>query len=896
MSELRTCPQCDAPLPTDAPDGLCPNCLLRMGFESRDDPPADSAHRPTQYQPRSLPPSIEELAAKFPQLDLFEQIGQGGMGVVYKARQKDLDRVIALKILRPDIESDPAFSERFVREARALAKLSHPAIVTVHDFGRIDGFYYFIMEYVEGANLRELERSGKLEPRTALAIVPRICEALQYAHDQGVVHRDIKPENILIDKQGRVKIADFGLAKMIGAVPDGSALTGAWQVMGTPQYMAPEQMQGAHHVDHRADIYSLGVVIYEMLTGELPIGRFPLPSQKALVDVRLDEVVLKALEHEPERRYQRVSEVQTDMESIGGERGPDQKPSTGTAPEVNLWNEFSETFGLLAMVFLAFLLILFGLGLAGVGGTALHEMSAEKLKLGTEVRGSWVFMLRIVGAVVVIAGAAMLIGWYPTSFALLGIGMWLWESPWILAGLGLPWFALGLRVLASMRTEREGGSRKDGSAIGLTAQVALSFLASLALVVYAIFLNQSAWPLLGLISVVAGVFAAECVGWLKKPRVKEAFASRQPNGSGSSATAWDTPSGPSAPTQPAREGSISGSAAPADAPGDPASGELAVSATPRSNSLLLLLLSTGSFVLIGFTMWITQSVWGLLALTVPWFFLSFADDDEEHFPRESLNWVLTICGLETLGLIGFGTWLDQSAWPLVTIIWVLLVFAFGAHPPEDEETDSEAPSDANEGENADSRPDTSTSLLARIQALFGRCWRYCAEHHPGPTRVVLLVMYVAAFILFFSVAAKTERPNTGPPDSRFETTVGFPFPWFEHWSQKGVGGETRVNLLTPAWLFVVVAFTALHLALPIRPSHVPVNVWERPIAHAVIWFLFALAAVLQAFVMEVLFTRPEPHYFPALAMIAIWLVLAFLGIRWVRRTQGDTDDDTPRAP
>jgi serine/threonine protein kinase len=146
--------------------------------------------------------------------------------------------------------------------------------------------------------------------------VPQICEALQYAHDQGVVHRDIKPENILLDKRGQVKIADFGLAKLLGQEAADSALTGSRQVMGTPHYMAPEQMEKPLAVDHRADIYSLGVVFYEMLTGELPLGRFAPPSQRVHVDVRLDEVVFRALEKEPERRYQHASEVKTEVESI----------------------------------------------------------------------------------------------------------------------------------------------------------------------------------------------------------------------------------------------------------------------------------------------------------------------------------------------------------------------------------------------------------------------------------------------------------------------------------------------------------------------------------------------------------------------------------------------------
>ena len=184
------------------------------------------------------------------------------------------------------------------------------------------------MEYVDGLNLRQLEQAGRLSPREALAIVPQICDALQFAHDEGIVHRDIKPENILLDKKGRVKIADFGLAKILGREPDALRLTGAKDVMGTPHYMAPEQIEHPQDVDHRADIYSLGVVFYEMLTGELPLGKFQPPSQKVQVDVRLDEVVLHALEKEPERRYQQASEVKTDVETIAATPEPAQRAIT----------------------------------------------------------------------------------------------------------------------------------------------------------------------------------------------------------------------------------------------------------------------------------------------------------------------------------------------------------------------------------------------------------------------------------------------------------------------------------------------------------------------------------------------------------------------------------------
>ena len=263
------------------------------------------------------PPKPHQLAQHFPQLEILNLVGHGGMGAVYKARQRGLDRMVALKILPPEVGQDPAFAERFSREARALARLSHPNIVVIHDSGNAGGLYYLLMEYVDGVNLREAIQTKELTPAEALAIVPQICEALQYAHDEGVVHRDIKPENILLDKKGRVKIADFGLARLLGQAPDNFTLTGTHQVMGTPRYMAPEQMEGSHEVDHRADIYSLGVVFYEMLTGELPLGRFDAPSRKVQLDVRVDDVVLRTLEKDPLRRYQHASELKTDVEAIG---------------------------------------------------------------------------------------------------------------------------------------------------------------------------------------------------------------------------------------------------------------------------------------------------------------------------------------------------------------------------------------------------------------------------------------------------------------------------------------------------------------------------------------------------------------------------------------------------
>ncbi len=310
METKRICPNCQKALPPDVALGLCPECLIKSGFNTGTDP--GNPGKESGF----VPPPVEELRKLFPQLEIIELIGKGGMGAVYKARQLALDRLVALKILPPGSADDAGFAERFNREARALARLNHPHIVAVHDFGQTGGQPYLLMEFVDGPNLRQVEQAGRLTPEQALEIVPQICEALQFAHNEGVVHRDIKPENILLDKKGRVKITDFGIAKIVGVPAGKVSLTGAKDVLGTPHYMAPEQVEKPATVDHRADIYSLGVVFYELLTGELPLGKFQPPSRKVQMDVRLDEVVLHALEKEPERRYQQASQVKTDVETI----------------------------------------------------------------------------------------------------------------------------------------------------------------------------------------------------------------------------------------------------------------------------------------------------------------------------------------------------------------------------------------------------------------------------------------------------------------------------------------------------------------------------------------------------------------------------------------------------
>ncbi|MGD9126286.1 MAG: serine/threonine-protein kinase [Planctomycetia bacterium] len=304
--EPIVCPECGMPRDPEAAQGLCPGCLLRQAAVETGSWPSSP--------PSGSTPSLEAVQAAFQNLEIIKLIGSGGMGSVFLARQPKLDRYVAVKILAERLARQPEFAERFLREGQLLAKLHHPNIVTVHDIGQAGGFFYLIMEYVAGVNLREAMRAEPLTPEQALVIVPQICEALQFAHQQGVLHRDIKPENILLDTQGRVKIADFGIAKLVDRGKN-TCLTGDGAVLGTLYYMAPEQFESPSTVDHRADIYSLGVVFYELLTGELPIGRFAPPSEKATVDAGLDQVVFKSLERERDRRQQSAEELRTDVKT-----------------------------------------------------------------------------------------------------------------------------------------------------------------------------------------------------------------------------------------------------------------------------------------------------------------------------------------------------------------------------------------------------------------------------------------------------------------------------------------------------------------------------------------------------------------------------------------------------
>jgi serine/threonine protein kinase len=262
-------------------------------------------------------PSPAELARRLPNLEVLELLGSGGMGVVYKGRQPLLDRYVAIKVIRPDSDTDGAFQERFLREGRALAKLRHPFIVTVFDIQQAGDLYCLVMEYVEGSSLRQLlqEGNGSITERRTLDYVPQITEALQHAHEAGVVHRDIKPENVLVDTRGRIRLVDFGLATLFGPSAPARAPDDD-RVAGTLRYMAPEQISTPHTVDHRADIYATGVVFYEMLSHEVPGPDRVPPSTKVGTDPRIDPIVMRAIEKDRDRRYQEARLMRFDLTKL----------------------------------------------------------------------------------------------------------------------------------------------------------------------------------------------------------------------------------------------------------------------------------------------------------------------------------------------------------------------------------------------------------------------------------------------------------------------------------------------------------------------------------------------------------------------------------------------------
>ncbi|MEZ5386773.1 MAG: protein kinase [Prosthecobacter sp.] len=298
------------------------------------------------------PPSARELESCFPGYTGFQYIDRGGMGAVYAATQVSLERRVAVKILPPDMGADTVFVDSFHREARMLAMLQHPHIVAIYDFGcNAAGHLFIVMEYVDGYSLLDVSRKARPSVPVALEIICQTCEALQFAHDRGVVHRDIKPSNILIDERGKVRVADFGLAKT--ALQESGSTTAKTQgafLAGTPAYAAPEQRRATNSMDHRADIFSLGVTFYEMLTGYLPVGVFEPPSRKVGSPPALDKIISKALRESPEDRYQKAEEMRKEIRKVADRLAkPIIQHAISERPIVSMMTTVIVTSGLIFM-------------------------------------------------------------------------------------------------------------------------------------------------------------------------------------------------------------------------------------------------------------------------------------------------------------------------------------------------------------------------------------------------------------------------------------------------------------------------------------------------------------------------------------------------------------------
>ena len=318
--------------------------MLDLPSRTMPDDPSVPQPTPANYQRttggdhlRWQPPTPEHLQEMLPAYEILSIIGKGGMGAVYKGRQKSLDRIIAIKILPPEAGvDDMQFVERFKNEARTMAKMNHPAIVHVYDFGETsEGQLYIVMEFIDGTDVAKMIQSqGKLPEDYALSITAHVCDALGYAHTHGVVHRDIKPANILINMEGQVKVADFGLAKATD--PKQMGLTKTNMAMGTPDFVSPEALTPGVPLDGRADLYAVGVMLYNMLTGTIPRGAFRMPSITLQTDARFDRIISKAMEMDRENRYQTALELRRDLDVIltapAAKSGGQPQPAQQAAP------------------------------------------------------------------------------------------------------------------------------------------------------------------------------------------------------------------------------------------------------------------------------------------------------------------------------------------------------------------------------------------------------------------------------------------------------------------------------------------------------------------------------------------------------------------------------------
>jgi len=320
ISTLTLCPKCGAEIAADAPEGGCPGCLLESGLRLLDEEAvagvADPGHPNQPERTVKTSERFAELLGELGDYELLEEIGRGGQGVVFRARQKSLNRTVALKVINLGQWASKAHLTRFRREAEAAASLEHPGIVAIHDVGERDGSCYFSMTFIEGGQLDEVAKQEAMPIRRAAELIAKVARIVHYAHEHGILHRDIKPGNILVDKKGEPHLTDFGLARLVETE---STVTRTLEVLGTPSYMAPEQGSGQNEqITGATDVYGLGAVFYQLLTGQPPFAggttydtiRLLLntePRSPRLVNPKIDRdlstICLKCLEKDPKRRY-----------------------------------------------------------------------------------------------------------------------------------------------------------------------------------------------------------------------------------------------------------------------------------------------------------------------------------------------------------------------------------------------------------------------------------------------------------------------------------------------------------------------------------------------------------------------------------------------------------------
>ncbi|MEM6368391.1 MAG: protein kinase [Myxococcota bacterium] len=325
---VQRCPNCgakyDVGIYVSGQKVRCRRCGIKFEVQRDDTPfigvPGARAPRAEQPPPRPATKKPHRVAqndlkegTKLGGFEVRRVIGRGAMGTVYQGWQPSLDRSVAIKVMSSDLAHQDEFVKRFRREAAALAQLAHPHVVAIIDQGQVEKNYYLVMEFIDGPTLRNVLSRKQVRPKQAFALAIQVGHGMAYAHDRGVVHRDLKPENVLLADAGRdrvAKICDFGLADMLYSDRSFVNLTGSRISMGTVNYMAPEQRQDAGKVTQRADVYSFGVMVYEMLTGSLPLGRYAEPSVKnATLDKRLDPIIMRSLEVDARRRPPKVNEL-----------------------------------------------------------------------------------------------------------------------------------------------------------------------------------------------------------------------------------------------------------------------------------------------------------------------------------------------------------------------------------------------------------------------------------------------------------------------------------------------------------------------------------------------------------------------------------------------------------